>query len=276
MDTLPSRSLRAKLDQPIPRGRWWIHCAVFTGYLLAIFVRPWLAMDENAPAVLPADVPGLLWVSFVNMAIFAIVVALAWLASRASLDDFGLRWRGWVRPILLGAAYSVLLRIGLFLLITAVITGMIIWKGQAAAQSAVEQMRPDTGRIISASALTADPVYLLLCITLVSFVVAGLREELWRAGLMAGIVKLLAPRITGKPAQFIALAFTSVLFGAAHFQQGWGAVALTGLLGVGFGFIILWHRSVWEAAIAHGFFDATTFLGIYAIVKYFPGKVPGF
>jgi membrane protease YdiL (CAAX protease family) len=262
-------------SQPIPRWRWWIHCTLLTGYLLAAFIRP-MAGDGPQEAALPPDIAGLLWVSFTNLALFAIVIGLAWLASRASLDDFGLRWRGGILPALLGFVYSIVLRLGLFMIMMIVMVGVIASKGEPAAQSMAEVMRPDTGKVISVSALTGNPVYLWLCLTLVSFVVAGFREELWRVALLTGILKILEPRIRGWPAKLVAVGLTSTLFGLAHFPQGWGAVVLTGLLGLGFGIIILAHRSVWEAVLAHGFFDASTFLGIYLLLKYFPGKVPGF
>jgi membrane protease YdiL (CAAX protease family) len=35
---------------------------------------------------------------------------------------------------------------------------------------------------------------------------------------------------------------------------------LTGVLGVGLGWILLAHRSLWVAVVAHGFFDATSLL----------------
>jgi membrane protease YdiL (CAAX protease family) len=34
-------------------------------------------------------------------------------------------------------------------------------------------------------------------------------------------------------------------------------VLYAGFLGVGFGLIMIFHRSIWPAVIAHGLFDAT-------------------
>ncbi len=42
-------------------------------------------------------------------------------------------------------------------------------------------------------------------------------------------------------------------------MQGWLAVGLTGLLGLGLGLIMVLHRSIWPALIAHGYFNATSF-----------------
>ena len=36
------------------------------------------------------------------------------------------------------------------------------------------------------------------------------------------------------------------------------AALLGGLLGLGLGLIMVFHRSIWPAVLAHGFFDATS------------------
>jgi membrane protease YdiL (CAAX protease family) len=36
------------------------------------------------------------------------------------------------------------------------------------------------------------------------------------------------------------------------------AVLFAGVLGLGLGLIMVFHRSIWPAVLAHGFFDATT------------------
>jgi membrane protease YdiL (CAAX protease family) len=51
----------------------------------------------------------------------------------------------------------------------------------------------------------------------------------------------------------------AIAFGLGHWPQGAMAVLLTGFLGVGLGAIMVFHRSVWPAVIAHGLFDATSF-----------------
>ncbi|MBM3841498.1 MAG: CPBP family intramembrane metalloprotease [Verrucomicrobia bacterium] len=46
--------------------------------------------------------------------------------------------------------------------------------------------------------------------------------------------------------------------GSRHSMQGPVAVGLTTLLGFGLGVIMVLHRSIWPAVIAHGMFDATS------------------
>ena len=226
--------------------------------------------------MLPTTVPGLLYAVGINMAAFAVIVGVALFASRASAGDLLLKCRHGIRAFFLGAVYSVALRAILFVIMMIVMVILIMTKDAATAQSMVDKMRPDTAKLISPQALTHSPVYLTLCLTLVSFVVAGFREELWRSGMMLGIIKLLEPRVAGRAASILAVLLSSLLFGLGHMPQGWGAVGLTTLLGLGFGIMMVFHKSIWEAVFAHGFFDATTFLLIYLLLKYFPGKVPGF
>ena len=56
------------------------------------------------------------------------------------------------------------------------------------------------------------------------------------------------------------MVLVAVIFGLAHAGMGWGAVFMTTLLGVGLGAIMVWYNSIWEAVLAHGFFNATTFV----------------
>jgi membrane protease YdiL (CAAX protease family) len=51
----------------------------------------------------------------------------------------------------------------------------------------------------------------------------------------------------------------ALLFGAAHFSMGMLAAGTAGLMGLLLGIIMVAHRSIWPAVIAHGFLDATTF-----------------
>ncbi len=57
----------------------------------------------------------------------------------------------------------------------------------------------------------------------------------------------------------MAVALAAIVFGCGHVPQGALAVALTGFLGFGLGLIMVLHKSIWPAVIAHGMFDATTF-----------------
>lgn len=91
-----------------------------------------------------------------------------------------------------------------------------------------------------------------------SFVVAGLREELWRTAFPAGLRTLRPQRFGSRPGQMTAVAIAASLFGFGHLGLGPVAVLFAGRLGFGPGLIMVFHRSLWPALIAHGMFDATS------------------
>lgn len=55
-----------------------------------------------------------------------------------------------------------------------------------------------------------------------------------------------------------AVAIAAVIFGSAHISMGILAALMAGILGLGLGVIMVLHRSIWPAVLAHGFFDATS------------------
>ena len=58
----------------------------------------------------------------------------------------------------------------------------------------------------------------------------------------------------------------AVIFGLGHLPQGVGGVILTGVVGFILALVMMGHRSLWAAVIAHGFFDASTFVLLAVIV----------
>jgi membrane protease YdiL (CAAX protease family) len=204
---------------------------------------------------------GLLIVVGIQFVLFAVVFGVAWVASRATWQDLLCRWRGrfWIVPLSL--LYSILLRLalGIVAIVVAVIliaTGLV--KPDEMRHIAMVN-RPDVGAVVDVTALKHNPVYFWLTITLVSFVLAGFREELWRSAFLAGL-KALRPRAFGSMlGQMGGIMVAAVVFGAGHLAQGPIAAFGAGLLGAGLGVIMVLHRSIWPAVIAHGAFDATTF-----------------
>jgi membrane protease YdiL (CAAX protease family) len=210
---------------------------------------------------LSGRVAGLLFVCAIEFLVFSIIFLAAWLASRASREELMLTWRPgwWVLP--LGAAYSLALRLGLGLVAVAVI--MVVAASHVTTPEKIQEYvkvnRPDVESMVSVPALRQDPAYYWLTLTLVSFVVAGLREEMWRSGTLAAM-RALWPRAFGSRAgQCAAMALIAIAFGAMHLRMGVIAAIGAGVLGLMLGLIIVLHKSIWPAVIAHGFFDAATF-----------------
>jgi membrane protease YdiL (CAAX protease family) len=192
-----------------------------------------------------------------NLLIFAAVFAIAWLAGRPSLAELYGAQKFQVLTVVFGFAWSLILRASLFLVgaVAAVVFFTLNSKGGA---ESLQQFRPKIENLFDPKAL-ANPYYVLLCTTWVSFVVAGLREELWRAGVIASLRALFPAEWPGRRWEWLAVFIAAVIFGLGHLTQGWGAVALTGTLGLGLGGIMVLRRSLPEAIVAHGCFDALTF-----------------
>ena len=259
---------------PRPRWRWAVHLAMLAAYVLGTGIAGVLLRgggDKGSrTSAMPPDLRSLAIMCGAEVLGFLIIFGLAWIFSRARWYELLLKWRGGARPILWGIAYSVLLRVVIAMLTAMVFVPIYQMKGERA----IEDLRPKTEATVNMQALK-DPMYLLFALTVVSFVMAGFREELWRAGMLAGFAGV-APTIFGtRKGQYIAVMIAAVIFGLGHLPQGWGGVAMTAGLGVGLGWIMVRHQSAWEAILAHGFFDATTFAALYVVIKYFPAALKG-
>jgi membrane protease YdiL (CAAX protease family) len=243
-----------------PRWRWWIHLLLIGVYpALGLLLRLAGRHPSRGPA-LSDSASGLLRFSGLELLLFSIFFAVACLVSRASREQLMLPWRPgwWVAP--LGVVYSIGIRIGLGIVVVAVVIVLVATRTMTPenVQEYVKANRPDLDVIVSVSAMRDNPIYYWLAITLVSFVVAGLREEMWRAGTLAAM-RVLWPRIFDSwRGQCLAVALIAVAFGLMHIQMGILAAVFAGILGLFLGLIIVAHRSIWPAVIAHGFFDATS------------------
>jgi membrane protease YdiL (CAAX protease family) len=258
-DQPPEVPADAELARPSARGRrrWWIHLLLLASYPLVLAALSGNASEKKAPS-LGTGATALLAICGLELGLFAVVFGMAWLASRASRDELLLRWHGGFRVVLLGLGYSVLIRLVLAIVL-GVIAAVVLGSGAMTADSLQQFFktnRPQVEAVVDVNALRHDPVYFWLSLTLVSFVVGGLREELWRTGVMAGMRALWPQRFGSLAGQTLAVGLAAIIFGLGHLVQGTLAVGLTGMLGFALGMIIVLHRSIWPAVIAHGFFDA--------------------
>jgi membrane protease YdiL (CAAX protease family) len=227
------------------------------GYILpAIFIH----RAQRRPA-LTHSVRGLLFVSALDLAVFLFLYLVAVRISRATPRQLFLQWSPgwWVVP--LGAIYSVATRLTIFVM-AAVIAFFILTTRLASPQEMSElarQNQPNFDVLVDTQAMHTNSAYYWLTITLISFLNAGLREELWRGGTLAALRKLFPGAFGSRRGQVIAIAVIAVVFGAAHIYMGLYAAIIAGLLGLMLGLIIVWHKSIWPAVFAHGFIDATSF-----------------
>ena len=254
-------------ETPIPRWRGWVLLLLMAAYPLSLGLIGAASQKGNAEpeAMLPETVSGLWKSAGANFGLFALFFAVAWAISRPGLSRLYLKRQNPWATLGLGVAWSIGLRILVAIMVVAAIA--VMWAWSTAHGRVAEDLggfRPKIENVISPAALH-DPVYLVTVLTLISFVVAGLREELWRAAMIAGVVLVLPARWQGRRGEILAVILGSVVFGLGHLPQGIGGVLLTGVLGLGLGGILIGHRSLWIAVLAHGFFDATSFLGLWAV-----------
>lgn len=192
---------------------------------------------------------------------FALFFGLAWIFSRASPDAMLCRWRGgfWIVP--LSVVYSVALRVAVGIVLILVFALALLLTSESTPESVQETIlrnKPDVEALVDVGALRENPAYFWLAVTVVSFGLGGLREELWRSAFLAGLRALWPHWFGSTRGQILGVSVAAVLFGFAHLPMGVLAVGMTGLLGLGLGIILVLHRSIWPAVLAHGFFNATT------------------
>jgi membrane protease YdiL (CAAX protease family) len=253
---------------PISRWRWWVHLLLIGGYIIPR-IGLTLAFPRHHPA-LSNNVATLLLVCAVELIFFALIYGLGCRVSGATAEQVFLPWRpGWL-VVPLGLVYSLGIRLAAGVVIFAVFILLVGSKAVPldSAQHFVQTQQPDVQKLVDVSAMRISPGYFWLTVTLVSIVAAGLREEMWR-GATLGAMRALWPRAFGSVrGQIIAVCLIAVVFGAAHLQLGPIGAVVAGLLGLFLGVIIVVHRSIWPAVIAHGLLDATTFALIpFALTK---------
>jgi len=253
-------SIPPLLHPPVNRRRWWIHLLLIVGYIAFAGISGWRRGPSQTPA-LSHSITGLLWVCAFQLLVFGLVFGLAYWASRATRDELRLRWRGTYQPPVFGLVYSIGLRLAIAVVMFVVALALVAFRVMTpdALKSFAISHRPDVEALVDVDAMRHNPVYYWFTLTIVSFVVAALREELWRSAFLAGLGKLWPRWFGSQRGQIGSVFIVACFFGMAHGAQGGLAMVMAGLLGVGLGMIMVMHRSIWPAVIAHGFFDATTF-----------------
>ena len=136
---------------------------------------------------------------------------------------------------------------------------MILGFKPEAATEWINAHKPQTEGI-GDSVRAGSALYKAIMLSFFSFVVAGFGEELWRVGTMRGLLEIAPRSLSPSAKNCIAVLISAVIFGIGHLYQGFLGMGITALIGIVLGAITLYHRSIWPAVIAHGCFDATSFL----------------
>lgn len=262
-------------------------------YFIALFIfglyPVWLGMvlprilgglpaDSEGDSVTPgpalgSDSSDLLYASLEGLILFGVFVFLAWQFSKFSRVGIGWKWpdvigigetvNKFFKSILWGVLWSIALRIGVA--IVAILGVFVLALFTEINEEKIQDLAPNVESLIDKDSLAEDKTYLLLNLTLISFVVAGFREELWRGITIFLMFKCFPGLSQWKYGKLFVISIIAVCFGLGHLPQGPVGVIMTTLLGFGLGLIQIHHRSIWEATMAHGFFNAASFYMMHAL-----------
>jgi membrane protease YdiL (CAAX protease family) len=245
-------------EKRVSKLRWWIHLLIMAS-LPIVAGTAGAAAHGKGPA-LGHSALALLKISAFELLFFGIFFAAAWVFSRASKDELLLRWRPGPLVLPLGLIYSVAIRV-ITGIVTAFVTVIVMASTHATTaqvQSFAEAHRPKVETLIDVEAMSRNPAYFWLNVILVSFLVGGLREEIWRSSFIAGLRALWPRAFDSESGGILAAGIAALFFGVGHLPQGWMTAAMIAVVGFLLGVIMTLHRSIWPSVIAHGFFDAAS------------------
>ena len=251
-------------SRSIARWRWFVGTLTVGAFPFAAALSSTVRVKRNGggEATLPSSVEGLLFAGAFQLAIILLFFGVGWLFSRATRAELWMHWRKGIAPIWQGALYSIGLRFLPILpfMFIAIVMAILGYKPDAAAHW-LNANKPQTDGI-GDSIRAGSVLYKALMLSFFSFLVAGFGEELWRVATMRGLIEI-APRTMSPFAKnAIAVVVSALVFGIGHLYQGVVGVGVTAFIGIALGAITLHHRSIWPAVIAHGCFDAASFLAV--------------
>jgi hypothetical protein len=221
----------------VRRPRWWRYLIDIVALVAVTFL-----LDAVLGAFLPAPIS---WEKgFVFDAIGKILlVGVAWGLIRLRgerLADIGLkRPASWIRTFMIGIGLAAIVFIAIYL------------SEKAGFRRDLSKFKEVQGNL----ELAVLGVFYAL-------IGAGFYEEfMFRGFLMQGLAMLFG---AGRGAWIAACILQGVLFGLAHAYQNPLGMAITGILGILMGILVLaLGRNLWPVIIGHGLFDASRFVLFY-------------
>lgn len=241
------------------------HLLILIGWLLSATVAARFYTGSTHGHLPLRDTSDLLTKIALNIPGFALCCFGAWWCSRASAHQWRLPWRGGAGPLWGGALYSVAIRLGVLIVAVALVLCVRVFHPVDA--HTLNQLRPRVENAVSPGVLAGDPLFFWLVVTVLS-AYAGLVEEIWRGGMLAGLAGAFPRWFGGPNGAWLAILPTAALFGLGHLYMGWLAVGAAAVLGCLLGAITVWHRTIWHAVIAHGCFDAASFAALGWIARH--------
>ena len=166
---------------------------VLASYPLAVGLASSRLREGNAAPALASDFLGLMLTVLQTYVFFGFFFGVAWIASRANATQLLLDWKNGWSNLLLGLGYGVAMQVVVRIIIVGILLAAVaitlVAQGgpftmqsiQDAALQFAQQYRPKTENLVDGAALVSNPLYFLGMMTIVSFLMAGFTEELWRA-----------------------------------------------------------------------------------------------
>jgi len=121
-----------------------------------------------------------------------------------------------------------------------------------AAAGAVQEQSPV---ITALTEYFSSPLLVLTIGALVMFLAAGLPEEFMRCYVINNAI-----RLRSGVSAFVAIAITSVAFGAGHYYQGVEAMVSIGAIGLVLGIVYYIRQSFWTQVFIHTFYNVVVLL----------------
>lgn len=256
-------------ERPVAAWRRWVMLLVLLGYVAAVGWKSAEA-EPSADPVLPSTTGQLLQVAGLELCLFGLLFGFVWLVGRPTRTElFLIRWDG-LKTMGWSVLWSIAVRLLAMPAVSVYIGLLTVYRHYTGGDAVqLSEVRPKFEQLLPPEALS-DPWYLLVAATILSFGLGGLREELWRAGVLAAFISLLPATWRNRWGYGAGIVLASIVFGGAHITQGMAGVVMTGVVGLGLGVLMVWRRSYWEPALAHGLFDATSIVTLWAIQRFFP------
>lgn len=235
--------------------RWGLHVGIL---LIPIFYCV-MRDDLDMARLMPDSFLKLGYFVVQRLCLVAIFFGLAFLISEVAAEELYIRRVKVFRTGLIALGWSLLLRIPIYVaLFIPLFTSIFLFKTHLL-ESYAHRYGMHMYKIFFHERYVQYP-FEAATILITASCMAGLAEELWRAGMFAGLSRLYPRLFSGRWGSFGMIVSVAVVFACAHVYQGAIGIGMTFLLGIGLGCVLLYRKSFWEAAITHALFDAASFL----------------
>lgn len=232
-------------ENPTTVGRGRYLAALLVGLVLYLAV----AVGSNViPSVfLPGDLAGFdfAWIGIIQIIFGLLAIALALRIARLRLRDVGLRFDGWPKEALIGAAVA---------LVFALIQFTVIIPATGGAE------RSDVATNL---AQIGPTIWGVVGFIILAWTGAATEEVFFRGHFLNTLKGTLGG---GRMALIAAAIATVVLFAALHGYQGWTGVVDSGIYGgITLTLLYLWRRTLTACIVAHAFWNSLAAILLFAL-----------